>query len=78
MRLLEWQYELSLFNIRIRGRQWYWVYKFELRHVLDFLSVPKNVGHNRWLISFGDIHEVTGDYLHAVQLRNHLPALKSH
>jgi hypothetical protein len=46
LKLLEWQNESSLFTIRIRGRQWYWVYKFELKTFTDVLSAPKNVGHN--------------------------------
>ena len=32
LRLIEWQNESSLFTIRIRGRQWYWIYKFELKN----------------------------------------------
>jgi len=30
MKLIEWQNESSLFTIRIRGRQWYWIYRFDL------------------------------------------------
>ena len=78
MRLLEWQYELSLFNVRIRGRQWYWVYKFELRHIIDIASVPKNIGHNKWLVSLGNLFEVTDDYLHALSIRSTNPAFKNY
>ena len=78
MRLLEWQYELSLFNVRVRGRQWYWVYKFELRHVIDIGSVPRNVGNNKWLVTLGGLFEVTDDYIHALYLRSYSPALKSY
>ena len=31
LKMVEWQNESSLFTIRIRGRQWYWVYKYELK-----------------------------------------------
>ena len=70
LKLMEWQYESSLFTVRIRARQWYWVYKFELRNFTDVLTAPKNVGHNRWAIStFGDL-QTADDYLHALQLRS--------
>jgi len=70
LRLIEWQAESSLFTIRVRARQWYWVYKFELKNFTDILSAPKNIGHNRWVIStFGDL-QVTDDYLHVIQLRS--------
>ena len=32
LRLLEWQSETYLFHFRIRGRQWYWVYKLDLHN----------------------------------------------
>lgn len=69
LRLIEWQNESSLFTIRVRGRQWYWVYKFELKNFTDILSTPKNVGSNKWLINvFGDLQE-SEDYHHILQLR---------
>lgn len=70
LRLMEWQNESSLFNVRVRARQWYWIYKFELRNIVDIISVPKNIGTNRWLVSFGGAHEVTDNYYHALKLRN--------
>lgn len=76
MRLLEWQYELSLFSVRVRGRQWYWVYKFELRHVVDIASMPRNVGNDRWVVSLGNLHEVTNDYVHALNIRSYSPFIK--
>jgi len=70
LRLIEWQNESSLFTIRVRARQWYWVYKFELKNFTDILSVPKNVGYNRWCINtFGDL-QVAEDYLYVLQLRS--------
>ena len=69
LRLIEWQNESSLFTIRVRGRQWYWVYKFELKNFTDILSTPKNIGSNKWLINvFGDLQE-SEDYHHILQLR---------
>jgi hypothetical protein len=70
LRLIEWQNESSLFTIRIRGRQWYWIYKFELKNFTDVLTAPKNVGTNKWLVStFGDL-QTADDYLHVLQLRS--------
>lgn len=78
LRLIEWQNESSLFTIRIRGRQWYWIYKFELKNFTDVLSAPKNVGTNKWLVStFGDL-QTADDYLHVLQLRAQSKWIKSY
>lgn len=70
LRLLEWQNEASLFTVRVRARQWYWVYKFELKNFTDILTAPKNVGYNRWTVNtFGDL-QVAEDYLYMLQLRS--------
>jgi hypothetical protein len=70
LRLIEWQNESSLFTVRIRARQWYWVYKFELKSFTDILSAPKNIGRNRWQVDvFGDLL-ISDDYLHVLQLRS--------
>lgn len=70
LRLIEWQSESSLFTVRVRARQWYWVYKFELKNFTDILTAPKNIGYNRWGINtFGDL-QVAEDYLYVLQLRS--------
>lgn len=70
LRLIEWQNESSLFTVRVRARQWYWIYKFELKNFTDILSAPKNVGYNRWCVNtFGDL-QVAEDYLYVLQLRS--------
>lgn len=70
LRLIEWQSESSLFTVRVRARQWYWVYKFELKNFTDILTAPKNIGYNRWSINtFGDL-QVAEDYLYVLQLRS--------
>lgn len=70
LRLMEWQNESSLFTIRVRARQWYWVYKFELKNFTDILSAPKNIGYNKWSVNtFGDL-QVAEDYLYVLQLRS--------
>lgn len=78
LRLIEWQNESSLFTVRVRGRQWYWVYKFELRHVVDILSAPKNIGSNQWVVASGGPLEVSDSYLYAVRSRGQNSWLKSY
>lgn len=70
LRLMEWQNESSLFTIRVRARQWYWIYKFELRNVVDVITVPRNVGTNRWVVTFGGAQEQSNNYFHALKLRS--------
>lgn len=78
LRLIEWQNEASLFTIRIRSRQWYWIYKFELKNFTDILTSPKNVGSNKWVVStFGDL-QTADDYLHVLQLRAQSKWVKSY
>lgn len=78
LRLIEWQNESSLFLVRVRARQWYWVYKFELKNFTDILIAPKNLGRNKWqLNTFGDL-SVTDDYLHVLQLRSQNKWIKSY
>lgn len=70
LRLIEWQNESSLFTVRVRSRQWYWIYKFELKNFTDILSAPKNIGNNRWQINtFGEL-QTSDNYLHILQLRS--------
>ena len=69
LKLIEWQSESSLFTLRIRAKQWYWVYKFDLKNITDIFSTPKNLGRNKWYFSvFGDV-QTSEDYLHILQLR---------
>lgn len=70
LRMIEWQAESSLFTIRIRGKQWYWVYKFELKVLTDIISAPKNIGNNKWVINTPGELQLADDYLHIVQLRS--------
>lgn len=69
LRMIEWQNEGGLFTIRIRGKQWYWVYKFEVKTFVDIMTAPKNIGRNKWCIyTPGDL-QTSNDYLHVIQLR---------
>lgn len=69
LKMVEWQSENSLFTIRIRGKQWYWVYKLDLKDFTDILSINKNIGHNKWFFSNFSSLETMDDYLHSVNLR---------
>jgi hypothetical protein len=69
LKLIEWQSESSLFTLRVRAKQWYWVYKLDLRNVADVFSTPKNIGRNKWQFStFGDL-QTAEDFLHIMQMR---------
>jgi len=70
LRMIEWQSETGLLTIRIRGKQWYWIYKFELKTFTDILSVPKNIGRNKWIVFTPNDMQVADDYLHINQLRS--------
>jgi len=71
LRMIEWQAESSLFTLRIRGRQWYWIYKYDFKSVTDFMTAPKNLGHNKWRISTPNDLQISDDYLQILQLRAH-------
>ena len=47
LKLIEWQNESSLFTLRIRGKQWYWVYKLDFKNFTNIITAPKNIGHNK-------------------------------
>lgn len=71
LRMLEWQTESSLFTIRVRGRQWYWVYKIELRDLLKLEHVAKNLGHNYWDIYSNQTETNANIDLNIIQLKRH-------
>lgn len=71
LRMLEWQTESSLLTIRVRGRQWYWVYKIELKDLLKTINVVKNIGHNYWE-QFNNISILENqNSLNLIQLKRH-------
>lgn len=69
LRMIEWQNEGGLFTVRIRGKQWYWVYKFEVKTFVDILTSPKNIGRNKWCIYTPGDMQTSNDYIHVIQLR---------
>lgn len=68
--MLEWQTESNLFTVRIRGKQWYWIYKFEIKTLLNVLNVPKNIGHNYWVLFSNSGLTYSEDYINILQLKN--------
>lgn len=48
LRMIEWQSESGSLIIRIHGKQWYWIYKYDLANVMSLINTPKNIGNNRW------------------------------
>lgn len=71
LRMLEWQAESSLFTIRVRGRQWYWVYKIELKDLLKSITVSKNIGHNYWdLFTNSDSNDIISN-INLLQLKRY-------
>ena len=49
LRAIEWQHENCLFTIRIHGKQWYWVYKYDIKDFVNVKNVYYNVGFNNWV-----------------------------
>lgn len=69
MKLIEWQNESSLFTLRVRGKQWYWVYKLDFKNFTNIITAPKNIGHNKWVLFSPNNINQSDDYLSSIQLR---------
>lgn len=72
LRMIEWQNESSLFTIRVQGKQWYWVYKYDPNTAQAIFSTPKNIGHNRWRVYSGQESYNADTYYQAIHLAAHL------
>ena len=72
LRMIEWQNESSLFTLRIQGKQWYWVYKFDANAAASIFAAPKNIGHNKWIIYAGNNSYLSDSYYQAVHLAANL------
>ena len=78
LRILEWQGETGLLTIRVRGKQWYWIYKFELKGFIDIIQVGKRTGGGRFK-NFDFINEDNVSmYLYFINKRNSYDSLKFH
>lgn len=67
--MIEWQNESSLFTLRVRGKQWYWVYKLDFKNFTNIITAPKNIGHNKWVLFSPNNVSQSDDYLSSIQLR---------
>ena len=47
LRALEWQTETSPLTLRVRGKQWYWVYKFDLHNSIYIDEMPYLIGRDK-------------------------------
>ena len=72
LRMIEWQNEGSLFTLRVQGKQWYWVYKFDATTSQNLLSAYKNIGHNKWFITTPTESYCADDYYEAIQMGSQL------
>lgn len=68
LRMIEWQNESSLFTLRVQGKQWYWVYKFDATAAASILTAPKNVGNNRWAVITPSESYISDSYYQAIHL----------
>ena len=69
LRLVEWQSESSLFNLRVRGKQWYWIYKIDINNINNLKNTSKQTGFNGWSIFFKSNNNIMLDI---IQLQNKL------
>lgn len=51
LRTLEWQHENTLFTLRIHGRQWYWIFKYDMKTFLDMFNFKIRTGKKFILLS---------------------------
>lgn len=72
LRMIEWQNEGSLFTLRIQGKQWYWVYKFEAAGFQNIIAAPKNIGYNNWYTPNPNESYTTNTYYATLQLGTQL------
>lgn len=42
LKIIEWQSEASLITLRVRGKQWYWVYKIDIKSILNTFESDLN------------------------------------
>lgn len=78
LKLIEWQNESSLFTLRIRGKQWYWVYKLDFKNFTNIITAPKNIGHNKWVLFSHNNVKQSDDYMSAIQLRKQTKLVKEY
>ena len=68
LRIIEWQNESSLFTLRIQGKQWYWVYKYDGNAAVMIDAAPKNIGRDRWFLTFSGESYAADSYYQGLHL----------
>lgn len=74
LRMIEWQSESGAILIRIHGKQWYWVYKYDATSIFSALDLYKNTGTNLWGNFAQKESKLSEQYIQAVFLKNRLSA----
>ena len=69
LKLIEWQNESSLFTVKIRGKQWYWLYRIDFKNFTRIMTAPKNLGHNKWVLFTHGSTKQCDDYMSALHFR---------
>ena len=70
LKLAEWQNDTTIFNIRVRARQWYWLYYYDFKHIFDLFTLPKQIGWNSWRCDGFGISKYYSSYLNALEGRS--------
>ena len=68
--MIEWQSESGAILIRIHGKQWYWVYKYDATSIFTALELQKNIGNDRWSSFAGKDLGLSEKYIQTVFLKN--------
>jgi len=69
LKLIEWQNESSLFTVKVRGKQWYWIYRIDFKNFTKIITAPKNIGHNKWVLFTHGSTKQCDDYMSALHFR---------
>ena len=69
LRALEWQTETSPLLLRVRGKQWYWVYKLDLSNAENIDNMPVLIGNDKKVTFDKKSYE---DYIMSMEKRSSL------
>ena len=72
LRMIEWQAEAGSLIIRIHGKQWYWVYKYDLQNVSNIATLPKNIGYSKWTTNMQEGSTLFNKYLDLANIKTAL------
>ena len=69
LKLIEWQNDRTLLNIRVRARQWYWLYHYDFKHMFDLFLLPKQIGWKNWRCDGFGVYKNYSSFLMAMEGR---------